>query len=223
MTIQATLFDMDGLLIDSEVLWHEAEIEIFGALGVDIDEATDRSTKGVFVAEVVEYWYARYPWSGPSTSEVVDMVLARVGELVEAKGRLLPGAVRAIELTSARGPVALASSTPLFLIERCLAHFGLVDRFVSLHSAEFEPFGKPHPGVFLTAAAALGVAPDRCLVFEDSSAGVLAAKAGRMTVVAVPTTSDRALAAFSLADLVLDSLEDLSEEWLDERFATSLA
>ena len=223
MTIQATLFDMDGLLIDSEVLWHEAEIEIFGALGVDLDEATDRSTKGLFVAEVVEYWYARYPWSGASTSEVVDMLLARVGELVEAKGRLLPGAVRAIELTSARGPVALASSTPLFLIEKCLAHFGLNDRFVSLHSAEFEPFGKPHPGVFLTAAAALGVAPDRCLVFEDSSAGVLAAKAGRMTVVAVPTTSDRALAAFSLADLVLDSLEDLSEEWLDERFATSLA
>ncbi|HEY5121681.1 MAG TPA: hexitol phosphatase HxpB, partial [Acidimicrobiales bacterium] len=180
MTIQATLFDMDGLLIDSEVLWHEAEIEIFGALGVDLDEATDRSTKGLFVAEVVEYWYARYPWSGASTSEVVDMLLARVGELVEAKGRLLPGAVRAIELTSARGPVALASSTPLFLIEKCLAHFGLNDRFVSLHSAEFEPFGKPHPGVFLTAAAALGVAPDRCLVFEDSSAGVLAAKAGRM-------------------------------------------
>jgi HAD superfamily hydrolase (TIGR01509 family) len=223
MTIEATLFDMDGLLIDSEVLWHEAEVEIFGALGVDLDEATDRSTKGLFVAEVVEYWYERYPWSGPSTSEVVDMLLARVGELVETKGRLLPGAVRAIELTSARGPVALASSTPLFLIERCLAHFGLNDRFLSLHSAEFEPFGKPHPGVFLTAAAALGVAPDRCLVFEDSSAGVLAAKAGRMTVVAVPTASDRSLAAFSLADLVLDSLEDLSEEWLDERFATSLA
>jgi sugar-phosphatase len=223
MTIEATLFDMDGLLIDSEVLWHEAEVEIFGALGVDLDEATDRSTKGLFVTEVVEYWYARYPWSGPSTSEVVDMLLARVGELVETKGRLLPGAVRAIELTSARGPVALASSTPLFLIERCLAHFGLDDRFLSLHSAEFEPFGKPHPGVFLTAAAALGVAPDRCLVFEDSSAGVLAAKAGRMTVVAVPTASDRSLAAFSLADLVLDSLEDLSEEWLDERFATSLA
>ena len=214
---------MDGLLIDSEVLWHQAEVEIFGALGVDLGVATNRSTKGLFVDEVVEYWYARHPWSGPTTSEVVAMLLACVGDLVEAKGRLLPGAVRAIELTSARGPVALASSTPLFLIERCLTHFGLTDRFVSLHSAEFEPFGKPHPGVFLTAAAALAVAPDRCLVFEDSSAGVLAAKAGRMTVVAVPTAADRVLAAFSLADLVLDSLEDLSEEWLDEHFATSLA
>lgn len=222
MTIQATLFDMDGLLIDSEILWHEAEVEIFGPLGVDLEGAADRSTKGLFVAEVVDYWYTRYPWSGPSTADVVDLLLTRVGELVEAKGRLLPGAVRAIELTSARGPVALASSTPLFLIERCLAHFGLQDRFISLHSAEFEPYGKPHPGVFLTAAATLAVAPDRCLVFEDSSAGVLAAKAGRMMVVAVPTRSDRSLAAFALADLLLDSLEDLSEEWLDERFAITL-
>jgi len=221
MTTEATLFDMDGLLIDSEVLWHEAEIEIFGGLGVDIDEATDRSTKGLFVAEVVDYWYDRYPWSGPSRADVVEMLLARVGELIEGKGRLLPGADRAITLCAARGPVALASSTPLALIERALDHFGLRDRFLSLHSAEFEPYGKPHPGVFLTAAAALGVAPERCLVLEDSAAGVLAAKAARMTVVAVPTPGDRSLAPFALADLVLASLEDLSEEWLDERFAAS--
>ena len=221
MTTEATLFDMDGLLIDSEVLWHEAEIEIFGGLGVDIDEATDRSTKGLFVAEVVDYWYDRYPWSGPSRADVVEMLLARVGELIEGKGRLLPGADRAITLCAARGPVALASSTPLALIERALDHFGLRDRFLSLHSAEFEPYGKPHPGVFLTAAAALGVGPERCLVLEDSAAGVLAAKAARMTVVAVPTRGDRSLAPFALADLVLASLEDLSEEWLDERFAAS--
>ena len=221
MTTEATLFDMDGLLIDSEVLWHEAEIEIFGGLGVDIDEATDRSTKGLFVAEVVDYWYDRYPWSGPSRADVVEMLLARVGELIEGKGRLLPGADRAITLCAARGPVALASSTPLALIERALDHFGLRDRFLSLHSAEFEPYGKPHPGVFLTAAAALGVAPERCLVLEDSAAGVLAAKAARMTVVAVPTRGDRSLTPFALADLVLASLEDLSEEWLDERFAAS--
>ena len=223
MTIAATLFDMDGLIIDSEVLWHEAELEIFGDLGVDLDGATDRNTKGLFVAEVVDYWYGRHPWSGPSRDDVVAMLLARVGELVESKGRLLPGALRAIELTSRRGPVALASSTPLALIERSLSHFGLGDTFASLHSAQFEPYGKPHPGVFLTAAAALGVAPANCLVLEDSAAGVLAAKAGRMTVVAVPTPADRELAAFSLADLVLESLEDLSEAWLDARFASSLA
>lgn len=223
MTIEATLFDMDGLLIDSEVLWHEAEIEIFGGLGVDIGAATDRSTKGLFVAEVVDYWYARYPWSGPSNSEVVDTLLARVGELVETKGRILPGALRALDLTSQRGPVALASSTPIALIERCLAHFHLRDRFVSVHSAEFEPYGKPHPGVFLTAATDVGVDPVACLVLEDSAAGVLAAKSARMTVVAVPTPSDRSLAAFGLADLVLDSLEELDEAWLDGLFARAIA
>lgn len=219
MSIAATLFDMDGLLIDSEILWHKAEVEIFGSLGVPLFENSSRSTKGVFVNEVVEYWFARYPWSEPSNEEVVDMLLERVGSLVELEGRLLPGAVRAIDLTSERGPVALASSTPLALISRCLDHFDLSGRFVSVHSAEFEPYGKPHPGVFLTAAASLGMEPSRCLVFEDSTVGVIAARAASMSVVAVPTPEDRSEAEFLLADLVLDSLDELSPQWLDERFA----
>ncbi|MGH9020840.1 MAG: hexitol phosphatase HxpB [Acidimicrobiales bacterium] len=219
MTLRATLFDMDGLLIDSEVLWHEAEVEVFGSLGVPISEAEDRSTKGMYVNEVVAYWRDRYPWSGASDDVVVDRLLARVGELVEAKGRLMPGATRAIDLTGARGPVALASSTPLSLIYRCLDHFSLRERFVAVHSAEFEELGKPNPAVFLTAAAALGVEPSACLVVEDSVAGVLAGRAAGMTVVAVPAAEDRALAEFDLADLVLDSLEGLGEGWLDERFS----
>jgi sugar-phosphatase len=219
VNLRATLFDMDGLLLDSEILWHKAELEIFGALDVPLGGALGRSTKGMYVNEVVKYWHANYPWAAPSIDDVVESLLNRVGELVETEGRLLPGAMRALDLTGARGPLALASSTPMALIVRCLKHFGLMERFVSLHSAEFEPYGKPHPGVFLSAASALDVAPGACLVFEDSAAGVLAAKAGRMTVVAVPTHEDREHAEFSLADLVLDSLEDLTPEWLDERFS----
>jgi sugar-phosphatase len=172
----------------------------------------------VFVNEVVEYWFARYPWREPSNDEVVELLLERVGSLVESEGRLLPGAVRAIDLTSARGPIALASSTPLALINRCLDHFDLSGRFASIHSAEFEPYGKPHPGVFLTAASSLATAPSQCLVFEDSSAGVIAARAASMSVVAVPTLEDRDEVEFLLADLVLNSLEALSSDWLDERF-----
>jgi mannitol-1-/sugar-/sorbitol-6-/2-deoxyglucose-6-phosphatase len=218
VSIAATLFDMDGLLIDSEVLWYQAEVEILGALGVPFDEGSTRSTKGIFIDEVVAYWYARHPWRGPSCSEVVAMLVDRVGSLVETDGRLLPGAIRAIDLTSERGPVALASSTPLALIHRSLDHFALSERFVSVHSAEFEPYGKPHPGVFLTAAASLGVEPARCLVFEDSTAGVIAARAARMSVVAVPTPEDRGEVEYLIADAVLETLEDLSPEWLDERF-----
>jgi mannitol-1-/sugar-/sorbitol-6-/2-deoxyglucose-6-phosphatase len=219
VSLRATLFDMDGLLLDSEVLWHKAEVEIFGALGVPLNEAEGRSTKGMYVNEVVEYWRSRYPWEGSSTDEVVDLLLARVGELVEIEGRLLPGASRALDLTGERGPLALASSTPMALIVRCLKHFGLLDRFAAIHSAEFEEYGKPHPGVFLSAATSLAVAPSACLVLEDSAAGVLAGKAATMTVVAVPVPEDRGRAEFSLADLVLSSLEDLSPAWLDERFA----
>ena len=219
MTLRASLFDMDGLLLDSEILWHKAEVEIFTSLGVSIDRE-GRSTKGMFVAEVVEHWYATQPWDSPTREVVVERLLNRVGELVESEGRLLPGVARALDLTAARGPIGLASSTPMALIVRCLDHFSLRERFVTINSAEFEPFGKPHPGVFLSAASALGVAPRECLVFEDSAAGVEAGRAADMAVVAVPSSDDRHLAAFARADLVLDSLEDLDETWLAERFSS---
>jgi len=210
---------MDGLLIDSEVLWHKAEVEIFGSLGVPLAESESRSTKGMYVNEVVDYWRARHQWEGHSSNEVVQLLLNRVGDLVEQEGRLMPGALRALDLASERGPIALASSTPLALIGRCLQHFGLDQRFASVHSAEFEPYGKPHPGVFLTAATALAIEPSRCLVFEDAAAGVVAAKAATMMVVAVPTPEDSTRAEFTLADLVLSSLEQLTPEWMNLAFA----
>ena len=210
---------MDGLLLDSEVLWHKAEVEIFGALGVPLKEAEGRSTKGMYVKEVVEFWRAQYPWEGPSTDEVVDMLLARVGDLVETEGRLLPGASRALDLTGDRGPFALASSTPMALIVRCLKHFGLLDRFAAIHSAEFEEYGKPHPGVFFECGGVARRRAAACLVLEDSAAGVLAGKAATMTVIAVPVPEDRGSPEFLIADLVLSSLEELSTEWLDDRFA----
>jgi sugar-phosphatase len=217
--LTATLFDMDGLLLDSEILWHKAELTILGDLGVPIPHGEVRLTKGMFVSEVVDYWFAQHPWESPSRPEVVGMILQAVGDLVESEGVMMPGALRAIELASERGPIAVASSTPMPLIMRCLQNFDLVDLFQSIHSADIEPYGKPHPGVFLTAAKALGAAPTSCLVFEDSAAGVLAAKAGRMTCVAVPVADEMRMPAFQIADLVLNSLEELTPEWLDERFA----
>ena len=217
--LRATIFDLDGLLVDSEILWHRAEVEILGARGVPVTEHEDRATKGMFVGEVVRYWHARYPWSPAALDDVVAQLLTRVGDLVEQRGRLLPGAVRALDLASEHGPIALASSTPMALIERVLDHFALRDRFAVIRSAEDEPFGKPHPGVFLSAASDLHVAPSVCLVLEDSAAGVIAAKAARMAVVAVPVAAERHQAPFALADLRLNSLVELSASWLDQHFA----
>jgi len=213
---RAAIFDMDGLLIDSEPLWHEAEVEIFGRLGVPLERAETRSTKGMFVDEVVAYWQSRFPWEGPSAESVSEEILARVGELVLAKGTPMPGAAETVVAMAERGPIALASSTPHVLITIVLAHLGLSEAFPLICSAQDEEYGKPNPAVFLTAAAQLGVDPERCCVFEDAPAGVLAAKAARMACVAVPEASERTNPQVLIADLILESLNGFDPDWIDQ-------
>jgi mannitol-1-/sugar-/sorbitol-6-/2-deoxyglucose-6-phosphatase len=212
----ASIFDMDGLLLDSEVLWHEAEIEILGALGVPLSADGCRTTKGMFVNEVTRHWFELYPWAGPTPDEVAVTVVDRVIELVLTRGTLKPGAEHAIDLCAGRGlPLAVASSSEYRLIDAALLHFGLRSRFAVIHSAEEEQYGKPHPAVFLTAAARLAAVPKQCLVWEDAPAGVLAAKAASMACIAVPEAGQGHHPAFGLADLVVDSLLEVDDGALD--------
>ena len=207
---------MDGLLIDSEVLWHEAELEILGGLGVPLAQEGLRTTKGMFVHEVTEHWFARHPWTGPTQADVAVSIVDRVIELIVTKGELKPGALHAVDLCAARGlPLALASSSEYRLIEAALGHFDLRSRFVLVRSAEEEAYGKPHPAVFVTTASLLGVARRACLVWEDAPAGVLAAKAASMTCVAVPEKGEGHHPAFGIADLVVVSLLDVDDTALD--------
>jgi HAD superfamily hydrolase (TIGR01509 family) len=208
----ASIFDMDGLLINSEILWHQAEIEILGDLGVPLSADACRTTKGMFVEEVTAYWHGLYPWAGPSPDTVAVSIVDRVIALLLAEGELKAGAEQAIAQCAARGlPLAVASSSQYRLIETALAHFGLRDHFALVHSAEDEEYGKPHPAVFLTAARKLGAEPRRCLVWEDAPAGVLAAKAASMACVAVPESGEEHHPAFGLADLVLGSLAEMDD------------
>jgi mannitol-1-/sugar-/sorbitol-6-/2-deoxyglucose-6-phosphatase len=208
---------MDGLLIDSEILWHEAELDILGGLGVPISADGCRTTKGMFVDEVTRHWYGLYPWrDGPNPDEVAVTIVDRVIALVQSKGRLKPGALEAVDLCAQRGlRLAVASSSQYRLIDAALDHFGVRDRFDLVHSAEEEEFGKPHPAVFITAATKLDVPPRRCVVWEDAPAGVLAAKAASMACIAVPETGEGNDPAFGLADLVVGSLADVDGETLD--------
>lgn len=219
---------MDGLLVDSERLWHEAEVDLLGRLGVPLVADACRRTKGMFVREVTRYWHERYPWSAPSTDEVAVQIVDRVMELVVEKGNLQPGAREAVELCRRRGlAVAVASSSEHRLIRLVLERFELADLFTVVHSAEHELYGKPHPAVFLTAASRLHVAAERCVVWEDAPAGVLAAKAARMACVAVPEEAERSHRDVAIADAVLDSLEQADDALLDRvaaaHFADALA
>ena len=211
---------MDGLLIDSEPLWVRAEIEVFGGAGVTLD-ATDCSlTKGLRVDDVVAFWHARRGFAGATPKGVEARLVARVAELIRAEGEPLPGIDAA--LAAARGEkaraLALASSSPHAIIEAALARLDLSRAFDVVASAQTEPYGKPHPGIFLRTAEKLGASPLECIVIEDSMTGVIAAKAARMACIAVPSDVATATphdARFVVADAIVRSLHDVTSALLD--------
>ncbi len=207
--LAAVIFDMDGVLADTEPLWQRAELEIFGALGVPLTLPMMHTTMGLRCDEVVAKWYQLYPWEGKSVTQVHDEIVARVIALMRAEAVLLPGVRTAIAQVQAAGlRLALASSSPMVLIEAMLDHLGVRDAFEILRSAEVETHGKPHPAVYLHTADALGVSPLQCLAIEDSFNGLLAAKAARMRCVLVPAPEFWGDPRWAIADRVLHSLEE---------------
>jgi mannitol-1-/sugar-/sorbitol-6-/2-deoxyglucose-6-phosphatase len=215
--IKAVIFDMDGLLIDSEPLWKQAELDIFVPLGVPLTYEMTKETTGLRVDEVVQYWRSRYPWEGASSQKVDDRIVERLVQLVNESGSPMAGVDQLIELISKTGlPMAIASSSSSVIIEAVLARLGIEHRMTVIHSAEHETHGKPHPGVYITTAEKLGVSPAECLAFEDSANGVLSAKAAKMICVAVPDPGVRGDKRFGIADLVIDSLDDFSPDMFRE-------
>ena len=202
------IFDLDGLLIDSEPFWRRAEMEVFATVGVVLTESETRQTMGLRIDDAVHHWFERRPWEGRSPVEVERAVTARVAELIEAEGRPMPGALAAVDLCRHRSiPMAVCSGSYAVVIEAALDKLGLTSSMSAWHSAEWEPLGKPHPGAYLSTAAKLGVDPPACLAFEDSFNGAISAKAARMRVVAVPEPDTLASPRWGFCDLVLASLE----------------
>ncbi len=213
--VQAVIFDMDGLLLDSEDFWQQAEYETFAALGVPLSLADTAKTVGWRCDYVVDYWYQQSPWTGPTQGEVANQIIAQVIELIRQRGVLLPGAREALQLCQQlQLPVALATSSNHDMMLAALEHFDLLPYFQATCSAQYLPYAKPHPQVYLNAATALGVAPEHCLALEDSVTGVIAAKAARMRCIAVPEHKHRHDPRYSIADAVLDSLLQLDRDLL---------
>lgn len=205
--IKAVIFDMDGLLLDSENFWQQAEYEIFSSLGVPLNPEDTAQTLGWRCDNVVQYWYQQFAWSGPTQAEVADRIIQRVIGMIIDKGKLMPGALQALQLCQSTGlPLALATSSNHNMMLATLQHFQLSHFFQATCSAEFLALAKPHPQVYLNAAAALGIAPSQCLALEDSITGVIAAKAARMRCIAVPDQAHRHAPGYAVADTVLDSL-----------------
>lgn len=211
--IEAVIFDMDGLLIDSEPLWQEAEVLTFNKVGVPLTVEMTPQTMGLRTDEVVEYWHKRYPWDTPSQQTVSKQIDETVIELIRQKGVAKEGAQEAVSICEAAGlPVAIASSSPMLLITTVLEKLGVADKVKAVHSAHDETYGKPHPAVYISTAELLGVQPAHCLAFEDSANGVLSAKAAKMKCIAIPEPELRNDKRLGIADMILHSLLDFTPE-----------
>ncbi len=211
----AVIFDMDGVLIDSEPLWRVAETRAMNAIGVPMVEEDGFLTMGLRTDEVVEFWFARHPWKTPTKREVEAAITREVIALIRERGEPMPGAAAAIGLVrQQRLKVGLASSSSSDIIAAVLEKLGFTALFDVTQSAEHEPWGKPHPAVYIECARRLGVAPDRCLAIEDSPAGVLAAKAARMSCIAVPAPELLGDNRYCIADRQLTNLTELTPEMI---------
>jgi sugar-phosphatase len=211
--IKTVIFDMDGVLIDSEPFWQEAQKEVFKKVGIDITDDMCQQTMGLRIDEVVVHWYGRFKWNGLSPKEVEEQVIQGVIDRVNNKGELMPGVHSAIGFFRSKNlRIALASSSAFRLIDAVLEKFDLHNEFEVIHSAEHESHGKPHPAIYLSTAKLLDVEPSACLAVEDSFNGLIAAKAARMRTVCIPEKNAWHQTKFDIADVKLRSLADISDD-----------
>ena len=185
--IEAVIFDMDGLIIDSEPLWKIAEIESFNEIGFDFTVEMCASTTGMRIDEVVDFWRDELKCKNFTTIEIVHKIQTKMIQLIKHKGKLLPGVYKALNLLKKNNvPIALASSSSMSLINTTVETLEIRSFFKIIHSAENEIAGKPNPAVFLTTAKILETEPEKCLVLEDSKAGMNAGINANMRTIVIP-------------------------------------
>jgi HAD superfamily hydrolase (TIGR01509 family) len=213
--IEAVVFDLDGIIVDSEHVWDDVRQELAEERGGRWHDRASRDMMGMSSPE-----WSRYMHDVIGLAESPEEINAEVVRRMEAGYRerlpLIPGAVEAVERLAARWPLGLASSSNRELIDLALESSGLGRLFAATVSSEEVAHGKPAPDVYLEAARRLGVPPGRCAAIEDSENGILSAKAAGMGVLAIPNPQfPPAPEALAAADAVLASIVELTPEVVD--------
>ena len=206
---RAVIFDMDGLLLDTEILWLRAEEELFRRHGGEFSWEDKMAVIGTSFASTAHYFAERL---GRAEADGAPLVTEMIGIMHEELQRDVAGRPGAMELVArlrGRLPLGLASNSPRLLVDTAIATAGLVGIFDAIVTADDVTHAKPAPDLYLLACQRLGVAPADTLALEDSASGVAAAKAAGLTCIAVPQFAE---ADVSAADRVIDSLEELLPE-----------
>jgi HAD superfamily hydrolase (TIGR01509 family) len=209
-TSLACVFDMDGVLIDTEPVWRQVELDVFARVGVTLTDEQLRDTWGMRIEEVVDHWYQERPWNGIRPHAVQREIVREMVEYVRNDGIPMPGALQAIDIARGAGlRIAIASSSSRELIDAVIDRLGIVDLVDAVCTADDEVRGKPDPAVYLSAARALDVLPSCCVAIEDSPVGVTSAVAAGMRCIGVRSHGDLS-GDISHAHVVIDSLLEIT-------------
>jgi sugar-phosphatase len=212
MQLNTVIFDIDGLLIDSEPLWGEAADEVFKSYGLSLTEDQYKTTTGLKTKEFIQWWFGYFQIDKKEFAIAEKRIIELVLEKIYTKGTIMPGVAYIFDFFHKRDfKIGLASSSPQELIDLAIEMTGIYRYVQATSSAEHLPFGKPHPQVYLNCAEKLQARPTECLCFEDSFNGLIAAKAARMKCVMVPHYSQLKDERWGAADLKLSSLQNFGD------------
>jgi HAD superfamily hydrolase (TIGR01509 family) len=217
--IEAVVFDLDGVLLDTEELWNEARRQIAEERGGRWREDAQRAMMGMSSPEWSRYMHEVIGVPDPP-ERISEEVVERLAELYKRQLPLVDGAIEAVRRIGERWPLGIASSSNRPLIDLFLDLTGTRDLFQATVSSEEVEHGKPAPDVYLEAAARLGVAADRCAAIEDSENGIRSAATAEMCVIAIPNhVFPPSAEALALADFALASLDELTPDAIEEASA----
>lgn len=212
MQLNTVIFDIDGLLIDSEPLWNQAAEEVLKDYGVNLTEEQYKSTTGLRTKEFVQWWFSYYQIGEQEHSRAEKRIVQSVLTKIENQAKIMPGLAYIFDFFYKKQfKIGLATSSPQELIDLVIKMTGIGAYLHATSSAEDLPFGKPHPQVYLNCADKMDASPTSCICFEDSFNGMIAAKAARMKCVVVPHYSQLKDEQWGAADLKLSSLQNFGE------------
>ena len=209
MKKSAVIFDIDGLLINSEPLWNKAATEIFRQYGIQLTDDQYAITTGLRSKEFVAHWLHSNKVPHTEFERAEQKIITLALDLIDKEATLMPGVEHIFQFFLERDfKIGLATSSPALLIEWIKDKLGIRSYIQSSCSAQHLLHAKPHPQVYLDCAAGLHVNPLECICFEDSFYGMLAAKSARMTCVVVPSAEQVKSEKWGAADLKLTSLQN---------------
>ncbi|MEX0626125.1 MAG: HAD family phosphatase [Chloroflexota bacterium] len=206
---KAVVFDMDGLLLDTEVLWQRAEGRLFERHGAEFTFEDKLTVMGTSAAFTGEFFARRLGYGNDQAAALIREVSELMHEELQAQVEARPGAIELVERLRGRVPLGLASNSPRFLVDVALQSAAFTEAFDAVVSSDDVARHKPAPDLYLLVCERLGVDPAETLALEDTASGIAAAKAAGLTCIAVPQFAETDV---SEADRVIDSLERLLPE-----------